>query len=369
MVDATDTSAAVDRPALNIAKAPSFCRLCNVKLSTQHTWKTHLKSDEHVYKLQLKVAEPGSVTLPLAPPPSIDASQTKSTAPSRAEKRSEGDATVDLGQNIGCDADDETEDELEDDLEEDLEEEPQAPDFDPGTCLFCAHESDLLNDNMAHMASAHGFGVPFQEFLAVDLEMMVEYLHFIVFGYRECICCGKRRSTVEGVQQHMVAKGHCRFDISAETEELYEMPRSENIVVEQGQHDDSSMPMRLPSGKLISHRKNPDAQEPHAKPRPARRETPERHPSRHLDSFTPRPETSSSPSLEVAQRGGSGSGEIVRSSEAILAAQLSKLRIAGDRIQHKEEKRKRWRLERAQNIISLKRFRLDSADSRMGRQF
>ncbi|KAI1463299.1 C2H2 type zinc-finger-domain-containing protein [Daldinia caldariorum] len=354
MADEMDTSAAVHRPALNIAKAPSFCTLCNVQLSAQQTWKAHLKSDEHVYKLQLKVAEPGS-----APHPSIDASQTKSTISSGAEKRSDDDATVDQDQNTGSD----TEDGLEDDLEE-----PQAPDFSPGTCLFCAQESDLLDDNMTHMATAHGFSVPFQNFLAIDLDMVVEYLHFIIYGYRECICCGKRRSTVEGVQQHMVAKGHCRFDISAETEEFYEMPQSENVVVEQGQHD-SSMPMRLPSGKLISHRKNPDAQEPHAKPRPARRETPERHPNRHLDSFASRPGTPPSPSLEVAQRGGSGSGEIVRSSEAILAAQLSKLRIAGDRIQHKEEKRKRWRLERAQNIISLKRFKLDSADGRMGRQF
>ncbi|KAI1476850.1 hypothetical protein K445DRAFT_312514 [Daldinia sp. EC12] len=364
MAETTDISAVVDRPVLNIASAPSFCRLCNVELSAQQTWKAHLKSDEHVYKLRLKVAEPGSVTSPLALPSSTDAIQTKSTAPSRDQKIEEGDTTVCQGRNAGSDAEDGSEGESEDEFEE----LPSPPDFDPGTCLFCAQESDLLDDNMLHMASAHGFSLPFQEFLAVDLEMVVEYLHFIIYGYRECICCGKRRSTIEGVQQHMVAKGHCRFDISAETEEFYEMPQSENVVIEQVQHD-SSMPGRLPSGKLISHRKNPDAQEPHAKPRPARRETSEKHPNRHLDSFTSHPGASSSPSLEVAQRGGSGSGEIVRSNEAILAAQLSKLRIAGDRIQHKEEKRKRWRLERAQNIISLKRFRLDSADGRMGRQF
>ncbi|KAI0846076.1 C2H2 type zinc-finger-domain-containing protein [Daldinia vernicosa] len=366
MVDTTttNTSAVSDQPPLTIAKPPSFCRLCNAELSDQQTWKAHLKSDEHVYKLRLKVAEPGSVTSP-PPAPSTDADQTKSTAPSHARRRDEPDVGADQDQDAASDTEDETGDELEDELEE-----PSAPDFDSGSCLFCAQESNVLDDNMTHMAVAHGFNIPFQEFLAVDPETVVEYLHFIIFGYRECICCGTRRSTIEGVQQHMVAKGHCRFDISIETEEFYEMPQSENAVIEQAQHGGST-PVRLPSGKLISHRKNPDNQDPQAKPRPARRETPDRQPTRPLDSFTSRPGTSSTPSLEVAQRGGSGSGsgEIVRSSEAILAAQLSKLRIAGDRIQHKEEKRKRWRLERAQNIISLKRFKLDSADGRMGRQF
>ncbi|KAI1661870.1 C2H2 type zinc-finger-domain-containing protein [Daldinia decipiens] len=356
----THLYAVPDQPSLTIAKTPSFCRLCTAKLSDQQTWKAHLKSDEHVYKLRLKAAEPGSVTSPPPPPPSIDAGQTKSAAPSRARRRDEPDVDGDQDQEITSD----TEGEIEDEPEE----EPSAPDFDPGSCLFCAQESDILDDNMTHMAAAHGFNIPFQEFLAVDPETVVEYLHFVISGYRECICCGTRRGTVEGVQQHMVAKGHCRFDISIETEELYEMPQSENAVVNQAQRD-GSMPVRLPSGKLISHRKNPDNQDPQAKPRPAHRETPDRHPNRPLDSFAPRPGTTSAPSLEVAQRGGSGCGEIVRSSEAILAAQLSKLRIAGDRIQHKEEKRKRWRLERAQNIISLKRFKLDSADGRMGRQF
>ncbi|KAF3064417.1 hypothetical protein GL218_01325 [Daldinia childiae] len=351
----TSTSAVSGQPSLNIAKPPSFCRLCNAELSDQQTWKAHLKSDQHVYKLRLKVAEPGSVRSPPPPPPSTDADQTKSAVSSRARRRDEPNVSIDQDQDVASD----TEDELE---------EPSAPDFDPGSCLFCAQESDTLDDNMTHMAAAHSFNVPFQEFLAVDLDTIIEYLHFVIFGYRECICCGTRRGTVEGVQQHMVAKSHCRFDISIETEEFYEMLRSENAVIDQAQRDDST-PVRLPSGKLISHRKNPETQDPQAKPRPARRETPDRHPNRPLDSSAPRPGTPSAPSLEVTQRGGSGSGEIVRSSEAILAAQLSKLRIAGDRIQHKEEKRKRWRLERAQNIISLKRFKLDSADGRMGRQF
>lgn len=258
--------------------------------------------------------------------------------------------------------------EVSDTEDGDLEEDPSTPDFAPGKCLFCSQESDMLDDNMIHMAEAHSFSIPFQDCLAVDFETVVEYLHFIIYSYRECICCGTQRGTVEGVQQHMVAKGHCRFDVSPDTEEFYEMPQSENVLMEQTQ-DDSSTLVRLPSGKLISHRKNPDTQESRA----ARRETPDRAtPGRDPDPSTLRSRPSSTPGLEVAQRrrrGGNGSGEIVLSSEAILAAQLSRLRTIGDRVQHKEEERKRGRLERANNTTLSKHFKLDSGDSRIGRQF
>lgn len=217
---------------------------------------------------------------------------------------------------------------------------------------------------MTHMAAAHGFSVPFQDYLAVDLETVVWYLHFIIFGYRECICCGygTRRSTVEGVQQHMVGKGHCRFDISPDTEDFYEMPQSENPVTEQTQGDSSKL-VRLPSGKLISNRNNLETQEPRA----ARRVLP----NRDSDTSAPRLNPSSStPGQEVARRGGgNGSGEIVRSSEAILAAQLSRLRIADNRAQIKVEERKRGRLERKNNTILMKHFKLDAGDARIGRQF
>lgn len=280
--------------------------------------------------------------MPPPPPPPADAHQTKSAAPSGARSGDEAD--------VGADQD-----------QDDTQDEPSAPAFVPGKCLFCAQESGILDDSMAHMAAAHGFSVPFQDCLAVDLEAVVGYLHFVIYGYRECICCGTRRSTVEGAQQHMVAKGHCRFDVSPDTEDFYATPRSENVVTEQT-HGDGTAPVRLPSGKLISHKRNIDTQEPRA----ARRATPDRH----LDSFALGSKTPSTPGLDVARRrGGNGSGEIVHSSEAMLAARMSRLTIAGDRAQHKEEERKRGRLERANNTILFKHFRLDSGDGRIGRQF
>lgn len=287
------------------------------------------------------MAEPGSVTSPPSPPPPSKADQTRPSPPPSSTH-----PTDDTDKNV----------------ESDTEDEPSAPEFVPGKCLFCEQESSTLDDNMTHMATAHGFTVPFQDFLAVDLETVVAFLHFVIYAYRECICCGMRRGTVQGVQQHMLAKGHCRFDVSQDTEEFYELPQSESIV-EQTQRD-GSMEVRLPSGKLISHRKNQEPQEP----RPARRATPDRP---GLDAFASRSGPSSSaPGNEVIQRQTANrGGEIMRSNEAILAAQLSRLRIAGDRAQRKEEERKRGRLESATNSIMMKRFRLDAGDGRIGRQF
>ncbi|ODA82502.1 hypothetical protein RJ55_01009 [Drechmeria coniospora] len=312
-------------------------------------WRAHLKSNGHVYNLQLSVAAPGSIPSAPAPPPAEEATEGSGSAAApyaRIGREPDSHAAQD-----------------EDVIGSDTEDEVTVPDFAPGGCLFCARESEsgTLDDSLTHMTASHGFTVPFQDFLAVDLGTIVAHLHLLIYGYRDCIYCRTHRSTVEGVQQHMVAKGHCRFDVSPETEEFYAMPQSESALLDQAESD-ASVPVRLPSGKLISHRKHLDIQEPRA----SRRATADRV----SDHAAPRSATSSAAGHELVQRGGaSGSGQVVRSSEAILAAQLSKLRIAGDRVQQKEADRKRGRLERANNSIMLKHYRLDSGDGRIDRRF
>ncbi|OAQ94820.1 prohibitin [Purpureocillium lilacinum] len=359
---------AVDQPRLAVAQAPSFCRLCNVELRGAQTWRAHVKSDGHVYKLQLKVAEPGSV---VASPPS-PSPDTKQEKPARAQRRVEIDEEEE--------EDDEEKDvDVEDDEDED--EEAPIPDFIPGECLFCMHPSPDLDANLAHMSTAHGFAVPFQDFLAVDLETVVGYLHFVICGYRECISCGARKASVEGARQHMLARGHCRFDVSPDTEEFYEMPSLPDTVeqMQRRQRGDESgaVPVRLPSGKLVAQRRNPDVQEPRA---PRRQTTPDRErdslpqPSRtSAATAASSSSTAAAPSesREVAQRGGAsgGNGQLVRSNEAILAAQLSRLRIAGDRAQHKIEARKRRWVDRRNNLTKSKHFRIDAGDSRFGKGF
>ncbi|KID89493.1 hypothetical protein MGU_03540 [Metarhizium guizhouense ARSEF 977] len=347
----TNTGVVVDQLPLTVAQAPSLCRLCNVQLLGLQTWRAHVKSDGHVYKLRIKVTQPGGATPPPPPSPRSTKPGEKRAAPPHTRKIYE--PKVGIGQDQNADSDSDTEDE------------PSVPEFDPGQCLFCAQESAALGDNMAHMAAAHGFSVPFRDRLAVGLETVVRHLHFVIYHHRECICCGARRSTASGAQHHMLAKGHCRFDVSPDTGALYEMPQRRNAVAERV-HRDAGVPVRLPSGKLICRRGSLDAHEPRAASRTSST------PGRALDPVASRSETcpNTTTSLAVARRrGGSGSGQVVRSSEALLAAQLSRLRVAGDRAQRRVEERKRGRLERANNTILFKHYRRDAGDGRIGRQF
>ncbi len=103
------------------------------------------------------------------------------------------------------------------------------------------------------MIRNHSFVVPYQHCLVVDLETIMSYCHIIIFQYHECISCDSQRTTVEGIQQHMDAKGHCRFDLTEDTAEFYETGSSAyNSVFQLVGPDGKSL--RLPSGKLLSHR-------------------------------------------------------------------------------------------------------------------
>jgi pre-60S factor REI1 len=138
-----------------------------------------------------------------------------------------------------------------------------AVDFVSDQCLFCGQLHGTFEASLAHMKKVHSFVVPYQPLLSVDLETLVSYLHLAVFRYRECLFCSKRRDSVEAVQQHMLAKGHCRYDLTEEHAGFYNseaFQKSENT-----RPDETSM--RLPSGKVLTSRF--DAQAMRAKARPS----------------------------------------------------------------------------------------------------
>jgi pre-60S factor REI1 len=153
--------------------------------------------------------------------------------------------------------------------------------FTPGQCLFCSTSSPSFNDSVSHMQRSHGLFVPRRDHLLVDLEILVEYLHLVIFGYRECIRCGTTRHTVEAVKMHMKAKGHCSIDVEdpeSEFAEFYDFNDQEEI--DEGKTADGSdaeefeedhnvgmnkakakarltadgESIRLPSGKLVSRK-------------------------------------------------------------------------------------------------------------------
>lgn len=133
-----------------------------------------------------------------------------------------------------------------------------------------------------HMQKSHGLFIPDRQHLAVDLETLFEYLHLVIFGYRECILCGMSKATVQAIQQHMTGKGHCKFDISerdSEFAEFYDFSGLEEEVesdVEGDRHEGnieetptSSMrkfpvadkdSIHLPSGRIISKKSSAQAE-------------------------------------------------------------------------------------------------------------
>jgi pre-60S factor REI1 len=190
-----------------------------------------------VYRIRCKVAEPGTVI----PPPD----SAKPSSPNRKSAR----------QSAQVEDDDESQELSESDAESDSDSasDKETVEFVPAQCLFCNQTSDDLDGNLAHMQQAHSLVVPFQSSLAVDLQTLIWYLHMVIFSYRECICCGKRRKTVEAVQQHMTSSGHCRFDIAEEMSEFYNMDSVAPRITDARSCLDEQT-LRLPSGKLLAHR-------------------------------------------------------------------------------------------------------------------
>ncbi len=230
------------------SKSPSLCRLCNISLASPSAWRQHAKSDwqfvahphtnsdadgmltasASVYNLRVKVAQPGAIISP----PSSSPRRQRSAASSHSNESHE-------------DVDDES-----DYYSEDEDSEPAAGfQFNAHQCLFCNTESGSFDDNLQHMSRTHSFTVPYREHLIVDAETIAAYLHLVIYGYRECIQCGCRRRSVEGIHHHMTAKGHCRFDIVSDMEEFYHMP-SRNYTAD-------ADCLRLPSGKLLSNPSKP----------------------------------------------------------------------------------------------------------------
>ncbi|KAI8095906.1 C2H2 type zinc-finger-domain-containing protein [Thamnidium elegans] len=88
-----------------------------------------------------------------------------------------------------------------------------APRLEETDCLFCPHQAETFEDNMAHMTTTHSLFIPDIEFL-VDLRGLIRYLGEKISVGNVCIFCnGKGRGlrTIDAVRKHMNDKGHCKI--------------------------------------------------------------------------------------------------------------------------------------------------------------
>jgi pre-60S factor REI1 len=247
-----------------------------------------------------------------------------------------------------------------DDVSDDGDTELSAePEINSKQCLFCGAENSTVDDNLAHMSKAHGFDIPYQDNLIVDLETLVGYLHLVIYGYAECILCAARRSTVEGIQHHMTAKGHCRFNVASDIAEFYSIPAP-------AYHADEES-LRLPSGKLLSHRTRATGL---AALRTARQPVERRPETTALSLATPTHKSELVPTQDHDTTAPSNTqlSRLTRGDQQSLAHLLdhevrSLLATSARHIDQsrREEKQAQLKLEKAGNITLMAHFRADTS--------
>ncbi|KAK2668952.1 zinc finger protein [Fusarium oxysporum f. sp. vasinfectum] len=202
------------------------CSLCDVSFDNSQEHRVHAKSEAHVQALRNRAAASGLIDQPTE---DSDTFSHTSNDP-EDERSSTDDETGDENETSGS----------------------AVPEFDSTKCIICTHNDESFDKSLIHMETAHGLRIPFRDHLIVDLETVIWYLYFLVATYRECIYCGTRRRTVEGIQQHMRDKGHCRVELTDEMQEFYDL---EGLKAHGRENAVSSL--RLSSGKILSHRDAP----------------------------------------------------------------------------------------------------------------
>ena len=289
------------------------CITCRVAFKDAEAQRSHYKTDWHRYNLKRKVAE----LLPVSADNFQDrvlahqevavesdsrrtcepckkhfTSQNSYESHLRSRKHRETVSRLEKCSEVVSEVVKEEEekqkdsDEANDKAEEIMSEEGSEVEPEPlelTECLFCPHESSTMELSLSHMSKVHGFFIPELEYM-VDLKGLIGYLCEKVGVYYMCLYCnmrGKAFHSVESVQQHMMAKCHCKIffegEDALEYAEYYDYTKSypasgekevegeEDGELDEGQSPHVAVPnldldvtddleLVLPSGAKVGHR-------------------------------------------------------------------------------------------------------------------
>ncbi|KAM0253756.1 hypothetical protein ACHAP5_000334 [Fusarium lateritium] len=236
MYNPSNPASFLDLPAMPAeiivpTKGKRPCATCGVSFDTVEEHRQHAKSPSHLHNLQFRVAVNDMTPL------------------DKLQEWSEADKLFNKEAKILID-DEDTASETE---EEPEEEGDKVPEFNPGSCLFCHHTSSSFDENLSHMEAHHGFSIPCTKYLLVEPENLIWYLHYVIFGSFQCMCCGKQRYTLEAIQHHMQAKDHCRFEITPEMLEFYDAEAMMSLGTN-GPFGNNKEILRSQCGNLLEHR-------------------------------------------------------------------------------------------------------------------
>jgi len=174
--------------------------------------------------------------------------------------------------------------------------------YDATACPFCPHTSLPSTMTLQHLFDRHALTIPCIDRLT-DLATFLGYLNTIVHRFHECIYCARRYHSAAAVRQHIVMKGHCRLDLSAESDLLDFWELEDGQVLVDTALDDQADVIRekirrlaqaemiLPSGAVVMPRTARSSKK-HSKRRPLQKMLPT------ADSAVPRTDSVRSSGLD-----------------------------------------------------------------------
>jgi len=219
------------------------CSTCQKVFENLKTYQSHLKSRNHLQKLNNTERDE---SLEIRTPARKSSLDHLAAISSQIENLDISDSESNASE--------------ENNKESSQEERDDVPVFEESNCLFCRVVSPDLEQNITHMHS-HGFVIPDREHI-INVASFLSYLHVLITRFNECICCGAVRSSIDGVKAHMSDKSHCKVNIKdSELMDFYEFSESDdeggskgpNERVERGPKQGVEE-FTLPSGKVVGHR-------------------------------------------------------------------------------------------------------------------
>ncbi|KAK6507926.1 hypothetical protein TWF481_006347 [Arthrobotrys musiformis] len=212
------TSQAADRAARDRASFEKPCQPCGKVYYSQNAYNNHVNSQKHKARLvafnKAGLGDEGSV---VGSTFSMDETEDGTATPVQADVKEDEAVKAELSNLVSNLSLSKSQDKIE---EEDEEEGEGREETLPITeCLFCAHPSQTLQQNLAHMSKLHGLFIPEQPYL-VNLEGLIRYLGQKILIGHTCLYCNKPKGGLDGIRTHMRDKGHCMIAFETEAEML-----------------------------------------------------------------------------------------------------------------------------------------------------
>ncbi|KAJ7262316.1 C2H2 type zinc-finger-domain-containing protein [Mycena haematopus] len=186
----------------------SYCEACNKTYTTENAYRSHINSKKHKdIEAKAKLAPPQVAAEEVMSAPVEEVVQPLETIPEPK--------VVSLV--VDADASD---NEVNQTIDEKIA--AARARLSSNSCLFCSHESSVLDDNLTHMSAAHSFFIPDAEYL-IDIQGLVSYLGEKIAVGNVCIYCngkGKEFRTLDATRKHMLDKSHCKIAYDSENDRL-----------------------------------------------------------------------------------------------------------------------------------------------------